>query len=136
MINILWSHLKCLKYFNVSLCILFSTIEMLRKINYKSIEWPSCLFVIWWIKLYLTKFSEREPENIQMRCINIHSTVNPFTFNKLLYMLITFLYYTWLLQTFRIKRCTIKWVFSVQILRIFIMFSRIDKTRTKFNNVK
>ena len=34
------------------------------------------------VKLYLIKFSEREPENIEMRCINIPLTMNPFTFYK------------------------------------------------------
>ena len=41
------------------------------------------------IKLYLTMFSEREPNfserepgSKKMCCINIHLTVNPFTFNK------------------------------------------------------
>ena len=40
------------------------------------------------INLYLTKFSEKEPEIIKACYISIHLTVNPYLFLQVLHMLI------------------------------------------------
>ena len=46
------------------------------------------------IKLYFTKISEKETRSIKMCCINIHFSVNPFTFSvdclcKYVYIIVT-----------------------------------------------
>ena len=72
------------------------------------------------LKLYLTKFSEKEQERIKMCCINIHLTGISFTLTRTTYVN----YCTWLLHTVWIKRCMTK-KNSVQILQICWTFFRV-----------
>ena len=91
-------------------------------------------YVFFWytslyIKLYLTKFSEKE-SLVKKNVLHTYS---------LIYLLLTNTayanYWAWLLHTIRIKCCTTNCFFFDTVFRDLLMFSHIHKTCPKFNNI-
>ena len=107
------------------------TISMLNLFRYLLFIWNQILSVKLFLilqtfhyrsNLYLTKNSEKESKRIKMCCINIHLTVNPFTFSRLHKQIIVHDCYV---CTIRIKRFTTRWFFfSTNFMVLLIFFMR------------